>query len=107
APAGRPLRVMLRMVTKLDEVRAARALLERELAHMRRHDHAVPSKLEVGVMVEVPSMLWQLDAIGSVADFISLASNALLQFMTASDRGNMLVAARFEPLSRPFLRALK
>jgi phosphotransferase system enzyme I (PtsP) len=42
-----------------------------------------------------------------VADFISVGSNDLLQFMTATDRGNMMVATRFDPLSRPFLRALR
>ena len=107
AAAGHDLRIMLPMVTELDEVSRTRTLIERELAHMRRHDHAEPTSLKVGAMVEVPAMLWQLDGIAKVADFISVGSNDLLQFMTASDRGNMMVAGRFEPLSRPFLRALR
>ncbi|MEX2318960.1 MAG: putative PEP-binding protein, partial [Bauldia sp.] len=82
-------------------------MIERELAHMRRHGHAEPTKLMLGAMIEVPAMLWQLDGIGTVADFVSVGSNDLMQFMTASDRGNMLVASRFDPLSRPFLRALR
>jgi phosphotransferase system enzyme I (PtsP) len=52
-------------------------------------------------------MLWQLDRMAGVADFVSVGTNDLYQFMTASDRGNMLVASRFDPLSRPFLRALR
>jgi phosphotransferase system enzyme I (PtsP) len=107
ASAGRELRVMLPMVTEVDEVRKTRALIDRELAHMRRHGHAEPSKLMLGAMVEVPAMLWQLDGLASVADFISVGSNDLLQFMTASDRGNTLVSGRFDPLSKPFLRALR
>jgi phosphotransferase system enzyme I (PtsP) len=69
--------------------------------------HAEPTKLMLGAMIEVPAMLWQLDGIGEVADFVSVGSNDHMQFMTASDRGNMLVASRFDPLSRPFLRALR
>jgi phosphotransferase system enzyme I (PtsP) len=107
AAAGRELRVMLPMVTEIDEVRKTRTLIERELAHMRRHGHEEPSKLMLGAMVEVPAMLWQLDGLASVTDFISVGSNDLLQFMTASDRGNTLVSGRFEPLSKPFLRALR
>jgi len=107
AAAGRELRVMLPMVTELGEVRQTRELIDRELAHMRRHGHEEPANILLGAMIEVPSMLWQLDGIADVADFISVGSNDLLQFMTASDRGNMLVAQRFDPLSRPFLRALR
>lgn len=107
AAAERHLRVMLPMVTELDEVRRTRELIDRELAHIRRHGRKEPSKLEVGVMVEVPALLFQLDALARHADFISVGSNDLLQFMTASDRGNTRVASRFDPLSRPFFRALK
>ncbi len=107
AAAGRELRVMLPMVTELDEVRQTRAMIDRELAHMRRHNREQPTKLMLGAMIEVPAMLWQLDGLVGVADFISVGSNDLMQFMTASDRGNMLVAGRFDPLSKPFLRALR
>jgi phosphotransferase system enzyme I (PtsP) len=58
-------------------------------------------------MIEVPSLLWQLDGLAPLVDFISVGSNDLHQFMTASDRGNIMVAGRFDPLSRPFLRALR
>jgi len=107
ASAGRDLRVMLPMVTELDEVKRTRVIIDRELAHMRRHGHAEPTRVMLGAMVEVPAMLWQLDGLAGVADFISVGSNDLIQFLAASDRGNMLVASRFDPLSRPFLRALR
>jgi phosphotransferase system enzyme I (PtsP) len=107
AAAGQELRVMLPMVTELDEVRRTRAIIDRELAHMRRHGYAEPATLKLGAMLEVPAMLWQLDGLVGVADFISVGSNDLMQFMAASDRGNMLVASRFDPLSKPFLRALR
>jgi len=107
AAAGRELRVMLPMVTELDEVKKTRTIIDRELAHMRRHGYAEPKQVMLGAMVEVPAMLWQLDGLAGVADFISVGSNDLIQFLSASDRGNMLVASRFDPLSRPFLRALR
>ena len=107
AGAGRDLKVMLPMITDLWEMREARELIDRELAHMRRHGHEEPARLSVGAMVEVPSLLFQLDGLMKLADFISVGSNDLHQFMTASDRGNMMVAGRFDPLSRHFLRALR
>ena len=107
AAADRDLRIMLPMVTELGEVRQARDLIEREFAHLKRHGHRPPKTLQLGAMVEVPALLWQLDGLFKIADFVSVGSNDLLQFMTASDRGNMLVANRFDPLSQPFLRALR
>jgi phosphotransferase system enzyme I (PtsP) len=107
AAAGRELRVMLPMVTEVSEVRQARALLDREIAHFRRHGHREPSSILLGAMVEVPSLLFQLDELMVAADFISVGSNDLMQFMTATDRTNVRVADRFKPLSRPFLRALR
>jgi phosphotransferase system enzyme I (PtsP) len=98
---------MLPMVKELDEVRQTRAMIDAEYAHMQRHGHAQPNKLMLGAMVEVPAMLWQLDGLAGVADFISVGSNDLLQFVTASDRGNTLVSGRFDPLSKPFLRVLR
>jgi len=107
AAAGRELRVMLPMVTDLDEIRRTRVLIERDLAHLRRHGHTEPERLLIGAMVEVPALLFDLDGLMKEADFISVGSNDLLQFMTATDRGNTRVAGRFDPLSRPFLRALR
>ena len=107
AAAGRELRIMLPMVTDLDEVKRTRAMIDRELAQMRRHGHVEPERLMLGAMVEVPSLLWQLDALINVVDFMSVGSNDLLQFMMATDRSNTRLAGRYDPLSLPFLRALR
>ncbi len=107
AAVDRELRVMLPMVTELEEVRKARAMIDRELGLLERQDKPRPKRVLLGAMVEVPALLWQLDEIAGVADFISVGSNDLFQFITASDRGNTLVASRFDPLSKPFLRALR
>ena len=58
-------------------------------------------------MVEVPSLLWQLDEILARVDFLSVGSNDLVQYLTAADRDNKRVSTRFDPLSAPVLRALK
>ena len=106
AGAERELRIMFPMVAMVSEFDAARALVARELAHLRRHGYGTPSLLRLGVMIEVPSLLWQLDELLERADFISIGSNDLVQYLTAADRDNRRVANRFDVLSAPVLRAL-
>jgi phosphotransferase system enzyme I (PtsP) len=107
AAAGRELRVMFPMIAAIDEFDRARALVERELTHLRRHGHKLPDRVHVGAMVEVPSLLYQLDELFARVDFLSVGSNDLFQFLYAADRSNTLVSSRFDPISVPVLRALK
>jgi phosphotransferase system, enzyme I, PtsP len=107
AAGNRSLKIMFPMVAAVQEFEQARELVERELTHLRRHGHKLPDEVQVGSMVEVPSLLYQLDELLERADFLSVGSNDLVQFLYAIDRGNPRVAARFDPLSPPVLRALK
>jgi phosphotransferase system, enzyme I, PtsP len=107
AAAGRELRVMFPMIAAIDEFDRARALVERELTHLRRHGHKLPDRVHVGAMVEVPSLLYQLDELFTRVDFLSVGSNDLFQFLFAIDRSNARVADRFDPISVPVMRALK
>jgi phosphotransferase system enzyme I (PtsP) len=107
AAAARELKVMFPMIATVDEFDRAKAMVERELTHLRRHGYALPERVEVGAMIEVPSLLFQLDELFKRADFLSVGSNDLVQFLYAADRGNSLVASRFDPISPPVLRALK
>ena len=107
ASAGRHLRIMFPMIATVDEFDACKALVEAEMAHLRRHKHVLPDRLELGVMIEVPSMLWQLDEICARADFLSVGSNDLVQYIYAADRDNKRVSSRFDALSSPILRALQ
>ena len=107
AAAERELRIMFPMVTTVDEFDQAKALVEKELTHLRRHGHTLPARVHVGVMVEVPALLYQLDELLTRVDFVSVGSNDLMQFMFAADRSNTRLAGRFDPISPPFLRALK
>ena len=84
------------MVASVEEFDQAKALVERELTHLRRHGHKLPERVEVGTMVEVPSLLFQLDELLERVDFLSVGSNDLMQFFFAADRGNSAVAERFD-----------
>jgi phosphotransferase system enzyme I (PtsP) len=107
AGAGRELRIMFPMVAVTAEFDAAKAIVERELVYLKRHSYEVPSDLKLGVMVEIPSLLWQLDELLARVDFLSVGSNDLVQYLCAADRDNKRVSSRFDPLSAPILRALK
>ena len=107
AAAGRELKIMFPMVAAVHEFDEAKELVERELTHLRRHHHELPERVEIGTMIEVPSLLFQLDELLDRVDFLSVGSNDLMQFLYAVDRGNPRVADRFDQLSAPMLRALK
>lgn len=106
AAGGGALRLMLPMVTELAEIRQARSVIEREIAHLSRFAYPLPSSFKFGVMLEVPSLLWQLDEVMQATDFVSVGSNDLFQFMMATDRGNAALSDRYDVLSPAFLRAL-
>lgn len=107
ALAGGELRLMLPMVTEIREIRRVKEIIEREVELLNRFGHELPRRLRLGAMVEVPSLLWQLDELMAEVDFISVGSNDLFQFIMASDRGSAKIASRFDPLSRAFLRVLR
>ncbi len=106
AAAGNDLWVMFPMITEVSEFDQVKELVARESALMKRFGHKEPAKIHLGAMIEVPALLWQLDALFQKVDFASIGSNDLLQFLRASDRGNPRTAARFDPLSPAILRML-
>jgi phosphotransferase system, enzyme I, PtsP len=107
ATAGDELRLLLPMVTAVGEIGMARALIDRELDLLRRRGSVLPTEVLLGVMIEVPSLLFELDALLPLVDFVSVGSNDLLQYFFAADRNNARVAARYDPLSSAPLRALR
>ena len=100
---GRPLQVMFPMVATVEEFRAARDLLEAEAGRIR----PAPERLEAGTMLEVPSLLFQLPGLLAEADFISVGTNDLMQFLFAADRGTPELADRYDTLSAPVLEMLE
>ena len=107
ASEGRNLRLMAPLVTEVWEINLVRDLIKREVELQTRFGHEMPRSMELGAMLEVPSLLWQLDELMQAVDFISVGSNDLFQFLMASDRGNVNLANRFSPMSKSFLRVLK
>ena len=107
AAHGRELRIMLPMIADVSELRAARGLIDREVAILKRHGRPEPRKLMIGAMIEVPALLWQLDRVLPLADFASVGSNDLMQFLFAADRGNMRVAERFDSFNPAALKAFR
>ncbi len=106
AAPGRRLRVMFPMIADVAELHAARAIFDLELDRARRRGRVMPATVEVGVMLEVPALLWQLPELLPHVDFVSVGTNDLVQFLFASDRGNPRLANRYDSLSLPVLRLL-
>ena len=98
---------MFPMIASVAEFDAARLLLDVELERHADRDGKMPASVQVGTMLEVPSLLWQLDKLVTRVDFISVGTNDLLQFIFAADRGNTRVANRYDTLSPSVLRMLR
>ena len=107
AAAGRDLRLMFPMVSTVAEYKAARALVDKELRFLRQHGYPLPDSMQVGAMVETPALIFEIEELLAVADFISVGTNDLFQFAMAADRSNVRVAGRFDNLGQSFLRMLK
>ncbi len=107
AAAGRPLSVMFPMIAEVAEFDGARRLLDLELKRLAGQGVEPPSRLRVGTMIEVPSLLWQLPALLPKVDFLSVGSNDLTQYLFAADRGNPRTSTRYDPLSPAMLCVMR
>ncbi len=107
AAEDKPLHIMFPMVTEAQEFVTARSILDRELKRHARMDRNPPSDLQVGAMMEVPALIWQLDRFLPLIDFMSIGSNDLMQYLFATDRGNTILAGRYDVLSPSALTVLK
>ncbi len=106
AADGREISLMLPMVAAATEIDAARLIIRRELERFKDRGGVAP-EIRLGAMIEVPSVLFELDNVLPKLDFASVGSNDLMQFFFAADRGNAHVAGRYDALSVSALRALR
>jgi phosphotransferase system, enzyme I, PtsP len=106
AAAGRPLSLMFPLIAQVSEFERARAVLELELERAAARGEPLPERLSIGVMLEVPALLWQLPALLRKVDFVSVGTNDLQQFLFASDRGNPRLAHRYDMLAPAMLKIL-
>ena len=107
AAADRELYVMFPMISNLDEFLEARETFMYAYEREQREGMPLPSKFHLGMMIEVPSVVFQLREILKYCDFISIGTNDLYQFFFACDRGNSRLNGRYDVLSAPFLNMLK
>lgn len=107
AAAGKELNVMFPMISTCEEFLEAKETLMLEYEREKQRCRPTASKVNVGIMIEVPSLLFQLDEILQQVDFISVGTNDLYQFVFACDRGNPRLTARYDVLSAPFLKLMK
>ncbi len=107
AASGRDLQVMLPMISSAAEYEAARQLIQDEQKAQVARGWKPPRSVRIGAMIEVPSILFELDRLLPMVDFASVGSNDLMQYLFAADRNNERVSHRYDVLSPIMLRALR
>jgi len=107
AAADKELNVMFPMISNLDEFLEAKETFMFAYEREKREGGVLPKKVNLGLMIEVPSVVFQLREILKFCDFISVGTNDLYQFFFACDRGNSRLSGRYDVLSAPFLNLMK
>src|SRR5471030_2217491 len=107
ASAGRTLRILLPMVSDVDEFNRGRALIDRELERARLLSLVRPTQVQVGAMLEVPALAFMLPQLMRSADFVSIGSNDLLSLAFAVDRTNPRVSKRYDNLNPASLTLIR
>jgi len=107
AAEGLDLKLMFPMIADVAEFDGARKLFDMEMARARKAGQAMPARISIGVMLEVPSLVFQLSTLLGRVDFISIGSNDLFQFLFAADRGDPRLSERYDPISPPTLMVLR
>jgi len=101
-----PVRILVPMVCCREEMVAVRALLARVVADLRREGHEIAEHVPLGAMIEVPSAAIALPGFIGLADFLSIGTNDLTQYLLAIDRNNESLGELYTPLHPAVLRLL-
>ncbi|HET8899808.1 MAG TPA: phosphoenolpyruvate--protein phosphotransferase, partial [Rhodanobacteraceae bacterium] len=99
-----PVRVLVPMVTVADELHAVRTLIDLCARDLRKEGHAVPDRVDVGAMIEVPAAAIGVRHLLDVADFLAIGTNDLAQYVLAVDRNHDALEQLYDPLQPPLLR---
>ncbi|MDP4991118.1 MAG: phosphoenolpyruvate--protein phosphotransferase, partial [Marivita lacus] len=107
AANGRPLSIMFPFVAQYEEYNAARAEVDKAIAREKKLGHILPEKLEIGAMLETPSLAFACKKFYEEVEFLSIGGNDLKQFFFAADRENERVRRRYDTLNVSFLTFLE
>lgn len=107
AAAGRPLTVMFPFIAQFEEYTQARALMDKAMERERSLGHVLPERVDVGAMLETPSLAFAPQKFFEDVGFLSIGGNDLKQFFFAADRENERVRRRYDSLNVSFLSFLE
>jgi len=100
------VKILLPLISTIEELKKSLAFMRKVRRELEAEKVPIAEKVEVGIMIEVPSAAMMIDEFLRYADFISIGTNDLIQYVMAADRGNERVAHLYQPLNPAVIRLI-